>query len=384
MEQQNAPKRHNKIWMQVCIAVLCLAVGISIGILAFSGRSGQISRIDPTASPSATATPNNGQSTTPNTGSSNLADVIDSVMPSVVSITTTQYAQRAGTEVASGYGSGFVYSADGLIATNNHVVEGAGRIYVTLNGDEQQYEAEVVATDSYSDLAILKIDKTGLTPVKFGSSSSLRLGDTVFVIGSPYNGLFANSVSSGIVSGLNREMVLNSATQTFIQTDAAVNPGNSGGPMFNANGELVGIITRKSMLSTITGETTSIEGIGFAIPSDVASPVLEQLAQGQQVPRSGIGIMGSSLTEQGKQAYNVENGIYVASVSKGGPAEKARLEVGDIITKLDDQAIGSMDEMIQLMESKNIGDTITLTYVRDGQENTATVTIGDKTQMSFE
>ena len=384
MEQQNAPKRHNKIWMQVCIAVLCLAVGISIGILAFSGRSGQISQIEPTASPSATATPNNGQSTTPNTGSSNLADVIDSVMPSVVSITTTQYAQRAGTEVASGYGSGFVYSADGLIATNTHVVEGAGRIYVTLNGDEQQYEAEVVATDSYSDLAILKIDKTGLKPVKFGSSSSLRLGDTVFVIGSPYNGLFANSVSSGIVSGLNREMVLNSATQTFIQTDAAVNPGNSGGPMFNANGELVGIITRKSMLSTVTGETTSIEGIGFAIPSDVASPVLEQLAQGQQVPRSGIGIMGSSLTEQGKQAYNVENGIYVASVSKGGPAEKAGLEVGDIITKLDGQAIGSMDEMIQLMESKNIGDTITLTYVRDGQENTATVTIGDKTQMSFE
>ena len=384
MEQQNAPKRHNKIWMQVCIAVLCLAVGISIGILAFSGRSGQISQIEPTASPSATATPNNGQSTTPNTGSSNLADVIDSVMPSVVSITTTQYAQRAGTEVVSGYGSGFVYSADGLIATNNHVVEGAGRIYVTLNGDEQQYEAEVVATDSYSDLAILKIDKTGLAPVKFGSSSSLRLGDTVFVIGSPYNGLFANSVSSGIVSGLHREMVLNSATQTFIQTDAAVNPGNSGGPMFNANGELVGIITRKSMLSTVTGETTSIEGIGFAIPSDVASPVLEQLAQGQQVPRSGIGIMGSSLTEQGKQASNVENGIYVASVSKGGPAEKAGLEVGDIITKLDGQAIGSMDEMIQLMESKNIGDTITLTYVRDGQENTATVTIGDKTQMSFE
>ncbi len=384
MEQQNAPKRHNKIWMQVCIAVLCLAVGISIGILAFSGRSGQISQVEPTASPSATAAPNNGQSTTPSTGSSNLADVIDSVMPSVVSITTTQYAQRAGTEVASGYGSGFVYSADGLIATNNHVVEGAGRIYVTLNGDEQQYEAEVVATDSYSDLAILKIDKTGLTPVKFGSSSSLRLGDTVFVIGSPYNGLFANSVSSGIVSGLNREMVLNSATQTFIQTDAAVNPGNSGGPMFNANGELVGIITRKSMLSTVTGETTSIEGIGFAIPSDVASPVLEQLAQGQQVPRSGIGIMGSSLTEQGKQAYNVENGIYVASVSKGGPAEKAGLEVGDIITKLDGQAIGSMDEMIQLMESKNIGDSITLTYVRNGQENTATVTIGDKTQMNFE
>ena len=384
MEQQNAPKRHNKIWMQVCIAVLCLAVGISIGILAFSGRSGQISQVEPTASPSATAAPNNGQSTTPSTGSSNLADVIDSVMPSVVSITTTQYAQRAGTEVASGYGSGFVYSADGLIATNNHVVEGAGRIYVTLNGDEQQYEAEVVATDSYSDLAILKIDKTGLTPVKFGSSSSLRLGDTVFVIGSPYNGLFANSVSSGIVSGLNREMVLNSATQTFIQTDAAVNPGNSGGPMFNANGELVGIITRKSMLSTVTGETTSIEGIGFAITSDVASPVLEQLAQGQQVPRSGIGIMGSSLTEQGKQAYNVENGIYVASVSKGGPAEKAGLEVGDIITKLDGQAIGSMDEMIQLMESKNIGDSITLTYVRNGQENTATVTIGDKTQMNFE
>ncbi len=382
MEQQNAPKRHNKLWMQICIAVLCLAVGISIGILAFSGRSSQISQTGPSASP--TATPNSGQSTAPSTGSSDLPDVIDAVMPSVVSITTTQYAQRAGTEVASGYGSGFVYSADGLIATNNHVVEGAGRIYVTLNGDEQQYEAEVVAADSYSDLAILKIDKTGLTPVKFGSSSSLRLGDTVFVIGSPYNGLFANSVSSGIVSGLNREMVLNSATQTFIQTDAAVNPGNSGGPMFNANGELVGIITRKSMLSTVTGEATSIEGIGFAIPSDVASPVLEQLAQGKQVPRSGIGIMGSSLTEQGKQAYNVENGIYVASVSKGGPAEKAGLKVGDVITKLDGQAIGSMDEMIQLMESKNIGDSITLTYVRDGQEATATVTIGDKTQMNFE
>lgn len=382
MDSQNAPKRHNKIWMQICIAVLCLAIGISIGILAFSGKTNQVSEVEATEQP--TSTPSSNASSSVDTGSSNLADVIEAVMPSVVSITTTQYTQFGGTEMASGYGSGFVYSADGLIATNNHVIEDAGRIYVTLNGDETQYEATVVAADSYSDLAILKIDKTGLTPVKFGSSSSLRLGDTVFVIGSPYNGLFANSVSSGIVSGLDREMVLNSATQTFIQTDAAVNPGNSGGPMFNANGELVGIVTRKSMLSTVTGETTSIEGIGFAIPSDVASPVLEKLAQGQQVPRSGIGIMGSSLTEQGKQAYQVENGIYVASVSQGGPAEKAGLKVGDIITKLDGQAIESMDDMIQLMESKNIGDTITLTYVRDGQEATATVTIGDKTQMNFE
>ena len=303
----------------------------------------------------------------------------------MVNITTTQYAQRYGTEIESGFGSGFVYSADGLIATNNHVIEGASKIYVTLSGSEKRYEATVVGADSYSDLAILKIEKTGLTPVTFGSSGNLRLGDSVFVIGSPYDSLFANSVSSGIVSGLNRQMVLNSATQTFIQTDAAVNPGNSGGPMFNTNGELVGIITRKSMLKTSeNGDTTSIEGIGFAIPSDIAAPVLQKLANGEQVPRSGIGIMGASLTSQGQQAYNVSDGIYVAGVSQGSPAEKAGLKVGDIITAIDGTKISSMDEMIQLMETKNIGDSIKITYVREGNESTASVTIGDKTKMNFE
>lgn len=382
MEQQQTPKRHHKLWWQVSAVILCLAVGIGIGALAFSGRGGgQDTAATPTASPQATATP--GAAQLP--AGASLADVVEAVSPSAVSITTTQFAQRYGTEVESGFGSGFVYSADGLIATNNHVVEGASKIYVTLNGSEERYEATVVGTDSYSDLAIIKIDKTGLTPVTFGSSSSLRLGDTVFAIGSPYSGLFANSVSSGIISGLDRQMVLNSATQTFLQTDAAVNPGNSGGPMFNSSGQLVGIITRKSMLRTSeNGDTTSIEGIGFAIPSDVAAPVLEKLAQGQQIPRSGIGIMGSTLTSQGQEAYKVSGGIYIASVSQGGPAAKAGLQAGDIITKLDGTAITTMDEMIQLMEKKNIGDKITVTYVRDGNEGTASVTIGDKTQMNFE
>lgn len=382
MEQQQTPRRSHRLWWQICAVILCLAVGVGIGALVFSGRGGkQDTAASPTASPQSTAAPH---ATTLPAGAS-LADVVEAVSPSAVSITTTQYAQRYGTEVESGFGSGFVYAANGLIATNNHVVEGASKIYVTLNGSDERYEATVVGTDSYSDLAVIKIDKTGLTPVAFGSSSSLRLGDAVFAIGSPYSGLFANSVSSGIISGLDRQMVLNSATQTFLQTDAAVNPGNSGGPMFNSSGELVGIITRKSMLKTSeNGDTTSIEGIGFAIPSDVAAPVLEKLAQGQQIPRSGIGIMGSTLTSQGQQAYKVSGGIYIASVSQDGPAAQAGLQAGDIITKLDGTAITTMDEMIQLMEKKNIGDKITVTYVRDGSEGTAQVTIGDKTQMNFE
>lgn len=382
MDSYNTPKKGSSLWMKISVVILCFAVGIGIGALVFSGRGGATADTAQ-SSAQATATP----STTPRqdlTGAS-LPDVIEAVSPSVVSITTTQYAQRYGTEIESGFGSGFVYSADGLIATNNHVIEGASKIYVTLSGSEKRYEATVVGADSYSDLAILKIEKTGLTPVTFGSSSNLRLGDSVFVIGSPYDSLFANSVSSGIVSGLNRQMVLNSATQTFIQTDAAVNPGNSGGPMFNTNGELVGIITRKSMLKTSeNGDTTSIEGIGFAIPSDIAAPVLQKLANGEQVPRSGIGIMGGSLTSQGQQAYNVSDGIYVAGISQGSPAEKAGLAVGDIITAMDGTKISSMDEMIQLMETKNIGDSIKITYVRDGKENTTSVTIGDKTKMNFE
>ena len=315
--------------------------------------------------------------------------VAESVLPSVVGITVEYNVSSFGQSgIATATGSGVIISEDGYIITNNHVINAesssiyyqvteATSIKVHLYGDSDdvQYEAEVVGSDSTSDLAVLKIESDQeLTAIKIGDSDNLRVGEFVMAVGNPLG--LDSSVTCGVISALNRE-VTDSDGNTYltIQTDAAINSGNSGGTLVNSKGELIGINSLK--LSNSSSSETTIEGIGFAIPVNSSMDIIDQLIEYGTVRRPYIGISGSSLTEALSERYNYPVGVYVESVEEGGPAEEAGLEVGDVITEVDGQAVESVEEINTIKNTYSIGDTISLTVYRNNDYITVDVTLGE-------
>lgn len=307
--------------------------------------------------------------------------VAESVLPSVVGITITyQIDSIFGTSTTSNAtGSGIIISEDGYIVTNNHVIssessssfyviEKATGIKINLYNDTETYEATVVGTDSYTDLAVLKIEKSGLTPAILGDSNNLKVGEFVMAVGNPLG--MEYSVTSGIISALNREVESEGTTYTAIQTDAAINTGNSGGALVNKKGEVIGINTLK-----LAG--TGIEGIGFAIPISSTTSVINQLIEYQTVKRPYIGILGSSVDSTVAKKYNIPEGIYVESIEKDSPAEKAELKVGDIITKIEDKAVTSVNELNKIKYTYNIGDSVKLSVRRDNQDIEITIVLAE-------
>ena len=315
--------------------------------------------------------------------------VAEAVLPSVVGITVEYSVSSFGqTGTASATGSGVIISEDGYIITNNHVINAesssvyyqvteATSIKVHLYGDDDdvQYEAEVVGSDSTSDLAVLKIETDEeLTAIAIGDSDNLRVGEFVMAVGNPLG--LDSSVTCGVISALDREVTDSDGnTYTTIQTDAAINSGNSGGALVNSKGELIGINSLK--LSSSSSSETTIEGIGFAIPINSSMDIIEQLIEYGSVKRPYIGITGSSLTESLAQRYNYPTGVYVESVEEGGPAEEAGLEVGDVITEVEGEAVSSVDEINTIKNTYSIGDTITLTVYRNNEYITVEVTLGE-------
>ena len=317
-------------------------------------------------------------STTSTTSAINIADysntaisVADKVLPSVVGITVEyQVSSFFGSSTSEATGSGIVISEDGYILTNNHVVasessssyyaiEQANGIKINFYNDDKDYDATIVGTDPYTDLAVLKVDKDGLTPATLGNSEDVKVGEFVLAIGNPLGMNY--SVTSGIVSAVNREVSSEGTTYTAIQTDAAINNGNSGGALVNANGEVIGINTLKFAGS-------GVEGIGFAIPISSTTNIVQQLIEFKTVIRPYIGIEGSSVGSQVSKRYNIPEGIYVESVQEGSPAEKAGLKQSDIITKIEGKEVKSVNELNKVKYTYNIGDTVTLTVYREGQE----------------
>lgn len=274
----------------------------------------------------------------------------------------------------SALGSGIIISNDGYILTNYHVIEGADRLQVTADGGE--YEATVVGTDPSSDLAVLKIDASDLTAIEFGSSSDLVVGEWVMALGSPYG--LEQSVSTGIVSATSRTTsALNSDTSSavytnLIQTDAAINPGNSGGALVDKDGKLIGVNT------LIASSSGSSSGVGFAIPVDYALNIAQQIIDGKQPSHAQLGVSATTVTSQLAERYGLgaDSGAYVSNVNAGSSAAEAGIKQGDIITKVGDTDIASSSDLVLAVRSHNVGDTVTITYVRDGQENTAEVTLG--------
>lgn len=301
-------------------------------------------------------------------------------LPSMVSITVEYDVNYMGMKKsATGAGSGVVISDDGYILTNNHVISSsdsssfyqvsdAKSVKVKIYGDETEYTAEIIGTDSQTDLAVLKIDKTGLTAAEFGNSSSVQIGEFVLAIGNPYN--LDYSVTAGIISALDRKMTVENTTYKVIQADCAINSGNSGGALVNSKGQVIGITTLK-----LSG--TGIEGVSFAIPINDTISIYQTLIEKGKVSRPFVGISGLDIDEATAIRNGLTKGIYVDSVVSGSAAEEAGIEPGDIIVAFDGKNISTMDELNEIKNTKNIGDKIEIRFYRKNKEKTVTITLGE-------
>ena len=275
-------------------------------------------------------------------------------------------------------GSGFIITEDGYIVTNYHVIKNSTDVEVTLDSGVT-YTAQVVGGDESYDIAVLKVDpgEDKLQPVVLGTSSSLQVGDEIVAIGNPL-GELTFSMSEGIVSCVNREINVDGTPFNMIQITAAINEGNSGGPLFNIYGEVVGIVSAKYSSSS---SGNSVEGLGFAIPmDDVGSMIKDIMENGQVTTRPYLGI--SAYYNSQPQVSGVSAGVYVESVEAGGPAEKAGLQAGDVITMIGSSIITNRDDISSLSKTYKAGDTVTITYVRDGQVATTELTFGSTTEAS--
>ena len=297
--------------------------------------------------------------------------------PSVVGVKVDYYEQGFFGELQenSEEGSGIIYSEDGYIITNYHVIEDAvsstsAQVTVTLydESDQQEYTAKIIGTDSVTDLALLKIDASGLTPAKFGKSSELEVGELAVAIGNPLGQEFAGSVTVGYISALNRTITTDGRTYKLIQTDAAINPGNSGGALVNAKGEVIGI-------NTVKVTDTTVEGLGFAIPSDDALKIIEELKTTGKIVRPYIGIYGIDMDEATAKRNKLVEGVYVYQVFTGSPAESAGISRGDIIVEFDGQKVTTKQELNDFKNQKSIGDKVTIKIYRNGEYKDVEVTL---------
>ena len=307
------------------------------------------------------------------------AEVYAANVNSTVGITTSVTTNFWGFQTTSAAsGSGFILTADGYVLTNYHVIESSNSISVTLY-DGKSYDAVLIGYDESSDIAVLKIDAEGLTPVVLGDSDNLNVGDSVVAIGNPL-GELTFSLTSGAVSALNREITLsNSVTMNLIQTDCAINSGNSGGALFNLYGEVIGITNAKYSGS---GSGASIDNIGFAIPINHVRGIVESIIENGYVAKPYIGVTVSDVSEE-TMGYGLPAGAAVKAVSEDSPAEKAGLQVNDIITAVNGKEISGRTGLSEAVSAASVGDTLTLTVYRQGKTISAEVTVGEQVQSAL-
>ena len=374
--QEMKPVKKNRIGLKItalalCCALLGGAVGGSVAWAVGHGTSGtSINVSDRTVSQVALQTVD---------GKTEMSDaeVYAANVNSVVSINVTGtsgynfFGQPVQTASA---GSGFVLTEDGYIVTNYHVVGDANTVKVTMyNGDE--YDAQYVGGDEDYDIAVIKVDATGLQAVTLGDSDTLNVGDRVLAIGNPL-GELTFSMSGGMVSSVNRAINVDGTPFNMIQTDTSINPGNSGGPLLNSYGEVVGIVSAKYS-STSSQET--VEGLGFAIPiNDVISMVKDIMTNGYVTNKPYLGITPGTMNAQlaAQFRYDIDRGVFVYSVEEGSAADQAGLQMGDVITKIDDTEVNSVEELNAAKKQYSAGDTAVLTVYRGGETITVEITWG--------
>lgn len=388
-QKQPKPKKHgSKFGLKLLAVVLCCAItsAASLGVFVVMIQNGVINVQSSEASSNAAFTISrvvNGDTSSDTSASSDGTvsamsdqDIAAKLTPSVVCIQNYQVTQNYGfmqTDTSdssvspASEGSGIIMSEDGYIITNAHVVEGATSLKV-MTSDGETYEAQLIGSDTVTDLAVVKIDATGLTAAEFGSSEDLRVADKVMAIGNPGGHELSSSVTIGYVSALNRAISNNTTgyTMEYIQTDAAINPGNSGGALINEYGQVVGINSAKI-------SATGYEGLGFAIPIDTAQPIISDLIQyGYVKDRAVLGISGQFIDSMTGRFYGLPQGEYVAQLNSS-EAQASGLQVGDVITAIDGQQLDSESTLRSAILSKKPGDTVTLQVYRSSTQQSATV-----------
>ena len=318
------------------------------------------------------AIPTDGNAMTP-------AQLYASQVNSVVAISTTI---QSGLGSGQSAGSGFILTEDGSVITNYHVVEDATGIDVVMH-DGTEYPAELVGKDSSNDLAVLKIEATGLPAATLGSSRNLVIGDMVVAIGNPL-GELSSTQTVGYVSGIDREVSTSGSITTIsmIQTDAAINPGNSGGPLFNMYGEVIGITTAK--YSGTTGSGASIEGIGFAIPIDDVEPLINDLIDYGYVTGAYMAVTVQDMDSESADMFGLPTGAYIVTVEKDGAADRAGIQPKDIVIGLDDHKVSNVTELTRALRNYKAGDTATVTLIRSGKEMTLEITFDERPQQTEE
>ena len=388
-QKQPKPKKHgSKFGLKLLAVVLCCAItsAASLGVFVVMIQNGVINVQSSEASSNAAFTISrvvNGDTSSDTSASSDGTvsamsdqDIAAKLTPSVVCIQNYQVTQNYGfmqTDTSdssvspASEGSGIIMSEDGYIITNAHVVEGATSLKV-MTSDGETYEAQLIGSDTVTDLAVVKINATGLTAAEFGSSEDLRVADKVMAIGNPGGHELSSSVTIGYVSALNRAIANNTTgyTMEYIQTDAAINPGNSGGALINEYGQVVGINSAKI-------SATGYEGLGFAIPIDTAQPIISDLIQyGYVKDRAVLGISGQFIDSMTGRFYGLPQGEYVAQLNSS-EAQASGLQVGDVITAIDNQQLDSESTLRSAILSKKPGDTVTLQVYRSSTQQSATV-----------
>ncbi len=298
-------------------------------------------------------------------------DVYEKAKDSVAYI-TSQITQSSGgpfgtTQQGTATGSGFVVSSDGYIVTNDHVVEGASSVKAKI-GDGKTLTAKVVGTDASTDLALLKVDASGLTPLTLGDSDQVQVGDPAYAIGNPYG--LDRTLTTGVISALQREISSpNGYTiNDVLQTDAAINPGNSGGPLFNAAGQVIGVNSQIETSGSSNGGESGNVGIGFAIPSNTVKSVVGQLMKAGKVSHAYLGV----------QSADASNGAQLAQVTASSPAAQAGLQQGDVITSIGGKAVGSASALSSVVDEHKPGDTVQVKIDRNGSAKTLSVTLGQR------
>lgn len=388
----NFNKKHFNFSKTIFIPFICgvlgatTVLGICIGVPGIKSKLIQTLSSDPVSTISS-----NNSANLSNTNLINLSNysetgiaVAQKVRPSIVGITVeysiTSSFYKNGSGTVSAEGSGIIISEDGYILTNNHIVNSnssstyyeigkANKVSIYLYDDETAYEGAIIGTDEQTDLAVIKIDKTGLIAAELGDSDNVKVGEFAMAIGNPLG--MESSVSCGVISATNRKVTTDGKTYYLIQTDAAINSGNSGGALVNSQGQIIGINNLK-----ITG--AGVEGMGFSIPINSTKEIYNQLIQYQKVKRPYVGINGIDLNESIAKANNLVIGIYVKSIEDFSAAEKGGIKSGDVIIEADGKKIATMEEFNTVKDSHNIGDEMKIKINRNGSEKELTIILQEK------
>lgn len=371
------PKKKKHVFTKVLGGIVCAAVislGSIGGYVAISGGGPNFAS-DNSENVQANTSKSDSSSTSLSTKQKSLIelaakkdamsipDIVKKVKPSVVGI-SSEMAEGTAT------GTGIIMSQDGYIITNAHVVADSTKVTVVLSNNKE-YPATIIGCDEKTDLAVAKIQETGLTPAEFGSSDDLEVGELAIAIGNPLGFELSGSVTGGMISALNREITIEDKTMTLIQTDAAINPGNSGGPLVNSYGQVIGINSAKI-------SSSEVEGLGFAIPINSATPIVNDLINnGYVTGRPLIGLSGEDITDVMSRYYNIPQGVYVRFITADSSAAKGGVKVGDVIVGINGTEIKTMEELNKIKDSLKPGETIKLKVYRDGQNLDLSVTLAE-------